>query len=1493
MKKVFRQSIMHMLPLVGMIFSLSTIDNLQAQTIDPDVAMQRALSLRPQSNRAMASSRKNQVQPLTLVHKSEQQGHTHYYVFDYPDGGFAIIGGDAAAREVLGYCDHGSFNPDRIPDGLKFMLDYYDWQIGQAIEQNQQNGNTAPEAASPKTQTAGRTTIPAMVKTQWGQDEPFNSQLPKLGPEYGSFVTGCVATATAQVMKFWNYPTQGIGCKAIDQEFLLDDDETRTLTFTADFGHTTYEWSKMPNTYAEYTSQAQKQAVGTLMYHVGVAHNMQYGLYDSRAGAICGFVLESHFGYDPNAQHLFRDDYTDGEWENLIYNELRAGRPIIYSGNSGWSGHTFVCDGYDASLDFFHFNWGWYGDSDGYYPLTGVGALQPNSSGIGGAGIGKDYTQMQDAWIGIKPASKPQPVLATEMNLIYHDAELDLGQQLKLQYQLEPMFPSYQMLDWQSSDPSVAVVDQYGTVTAKAYGTATITATTKDGTHLKDQCIVTVMHNSPVVIGTAETINALVYEKRHSTSHFIYSAKEVGPSRTIDALSLLVLGTALAPEPADVEIWLGLTTADEFTQPYPLFGEAPLTLVYSDRLEYGTHLGWEKYEFNAPFEYDDNYNLLVVFTQSTKEHDGNIYYAVTNSPNERKATLIRSSYTDSSYADINNVDNYTIYDFGGWHYRPDIKLWTAPGTVMQCGENLFAEYYSNGQLSIYGTGEMYDYDYLDIPWRDLEINSVVVEEGVTRLSQFAIDNFGIQSLYLPSTLTQIDDYTIANLPNLQTIQVASSNPVFSDGAGHNLLIDENAHRVIISGIYNNYIPDGIQIIGHDAFQYNFSTQITMPNSVTTIEGSAFARAPYLASVEFSDHLTSIGPGAFFNCMYLTSIQIPSQVESIGSQAFSACYRLRQLSVHPDNQTFDSREHCNAIIRTADNTMISACYATIIPASVQTIAECAFSYVYFLESIDIPDGVTRIDDLAFLSCDNLASVKIPSTVFNIGHNTFVQCNRLTSIYVGTMPSGFYDDSFDQNHYDNATLYIPEGYGSYYLTDNSPWTKFKNVKYYLDSSMPPTYDNTLYIDPIATRPGSSVSVPILLRNSSNVVGFQFEIELPRSVTPFTLNDNVVVNRNGERLISAHTVTVAQPTENTIRVVCLGYDSSRFVPIKGNDGELFTLTLNVAEGAWLGKHQLRLSNIKIQGQSGSYSACDYLTDFLIYPHIDGDINHDGRITVEDLATLVAGLRGDRYDYLCVHCADIDHNNEYDECDVEALAQLIAQEPAPANDARYVDLGIRDAKGRTIYWAKTNLGDYSAAIGQDQIGNGQYFAWGENQGFHTPSFTAYRDYSWSKYQYCYQSDQMHLNKYTFADGNTSAIWYNGGTTFCGDNKKRLEPSNDAAYFMLGPGWRIPSAEEMQMLIDQCDWTWITDDAQGTTFARVSNRHDPNKYILLPLGGYAQNSMTNIGSGTSFYYWTSTLSGQSSTQGTALTYDASSGLVQLKAIDRCLGLPIRPIFVR
>ena len=332
-----------------------------------------------------------------------------YYVFNIGERGFVIVSGDDIAQPILGYSDTGAFDSNNLPPNFAYYLnDCLAKEIEQAIVQG------TPQSEKTKAQweaclnentstlrASNAVVVAPLVLTKWDQGSPYSTLCPS------GTVTGCVATAMAQIMKYWNYPETGVGSSSYTS--------SPYGVQSADFGNTTYDWGNMAYTYSASSTTQQKNAVSTLMYHCGVSVKMTYATAaagGSSAYSIdVAYALVNYFKYDAGINYRLRDYYSYTEWVNIIKAELEENRPVLYSGQGSAGGHAFVCDGYDSN-DLFHFNWGWSGSSDGYFELS---ALNPNSLGIGGGAGG--FNTDQSIIVGIRPDAGGASVEGSQMGL--------------------------------------------------------------------------------------------------------------------------------------------------------------------------------------------------------------------------------------------------------------------------------------------------------------------------------------------------------------------------------------------------------------------------------------------------------------------------------------------------------------------------------------------------------------------------------------------------------------------------------------------------------------------------------------------------------------------------------------------------------------------------------------------------------------------------------------------------------------------------------------------------------------------------------------------------------------------------------------------------------------------------------------------------------------------------------------------------------------------
>jgi len=356
-------------------------------------------------------------QPLPVFENlSPSVGVEHFYIFNNVNGpGFVLVSGDDCAIPILGYSGTTNCKSTGLPDNIRSWFGFYDGTIRAAVL----NGEVAtPEiaeqwnnirAGNQPMEPQSVTAVSPLLSTTWDQDAPYNNLCPGTGSNKA--YVGCVATAMAQMMKYYNWPTTGTG----SHSYLCNDGTYNYGTLSANFGATTYDWANMLNDYSTNPgTAAQQNAVATLMYHCGVAVEMVYTPEGSgawTAGTSYPYypsaetALKDYFKYSSSLYGAWKQYYTNSQWISMLKNDLDQQHPVIYAGTdqSGDGGHCFVCDGYDNSNNF-HFNWGWSGWYDGYFALT---SLTPGTGGAGGGNY--NYSYYQEAIFGAVPNNGSTP----------------------------------------------------------------------------------------------------------------------------------------------------------------------------------------------------------------------------------------------------------------------------------------------------------------------------------------------------------------------------------------------------------------------------------------------------------------------------------------------------------------------------------------------------------------------------------------------------------------------------------------------------------------------------------------------------------------------------------------------------------------------------------------------------------------------------------------------------------------------------------------------------------------------------------------------------------------------------------------------------------------------------------------------------------------------------------------------------------------------------
>lgn len=400
-----------------------------AAPVHPEKAREQALLFAQQLKH-------DQKVTLSLV---KADGLENLYLYNIDQGGFVIISGDDRTRTVLGYSTDGKLDGRQLPEGLRYWLGEYESQIRQL-------GETPLEKLYAAYQPAGKPTLPdsvaPLLTSEWNQYRYGYNSLVPFDSTYASDSTmavfdghptvGCGALAMGQIMRFWQFPTHGYG----NHSYTLNEPCWHYGTLSADFSSATYDYALMPDKLSDSSTAEEVNAVATLLAHCGIAANMNYNsdcagssgstIYNNMSG------MQRFFHYSGNTRIEMIFYHSLSNWMNLLKEDLAAGRPIYYCGQSQANpeegtltgGHAFVCDGYNDS-NYFHFNWGWNGSANGYYALN---VLRPLTS--------YDFTSYQYCMLGLEPYRGTMPIMVMGSDLTLGRTIVPQGGTISGQYSI-------------------------------------------------------------------------------------------------------------------------------------------------------------------------------------------------------------------------------------------------------------------------------------------------------------------------------------------------------------------------------------------------------------------------------------------------------------------------------------------------------------------------------------------------------------------------------------------------------------------------------------------------------------------------------------------------------------------------------------------------------------------------------------------------------------------------------------------------------------------------------------------------------------------------------------------------------------------------------------------------------------------------------------------------------------------------------------------------
>ena len=885
-----------------------------------------------------------------------------YYVFNIGnDNGFVIASGDDCAYEILGYAGEGHYDADNIPDGMKSMLDFYAEQIGY--------GSESPQTAKPGSSPV-YPAVDAMLTTKWGQSDPYNLNCPIDPSTNQRCVTGCVATAIAQLMYYHREGSTREIVKDIPGYMLYD----REIEVGSIPKGSPIDWDNMLDTYASNSTEVQRQAVANLMLYCGTAVKMEYG--PSSSGATNFYIIDAfinYFDYDDDTKLEERNDYTNAEWETMVYEELGKGHPLFYAGGR----HAFVVDGHDGN-GFVHINWGWNGTSNGHFRLTATYAGEQTMGG---------YASSQTAVFGAVPNGSFPRLSTQELTLTGSDVVDNLSSISSIPVSLSMTVANLtgetgtfeQAVGLYKLGKLLSVVSPVSTISGMAPG-----ATSEQSVSFELES--TLPPGVYALVPVSRLSGAEKWRQNGNPDQFVTLSIYGGSAH---------LTVGVPEEAGDIITFACDNVRKVCVQYWDLNGDGAFskeeaatvtslegrfkynqTITSFDELQYFTGL-----TSIANSEFINCYNLSSLVIPPNVESIGNGAFRSC----KLQQVIIPRSVTSMGENVFNS--NKVLKDLYVESGNPVYDSRDECHAIIETATNRFIR---GGSNSVIPDGVVAIADYAFAYCEGLK--SIQIPETVTSIAEYAFYFCSnLLSVNIPDHVTSIGYYSFSNCSSLTEITVPSSVTSMGNYAF--------SHCPGLTSV--NLLP-GLTVINTGAFQGCAGlTSFTIPSSVTSIGSSAFSGCTGLTSITFPSNVTSIGAAAFSGCTGLLSITIPETVSSINGNPFYGCSNLQSIAVDAGNAYYESDGNNSGIIETATKTLITGCAHTVIPNGVLAIGSYAFYNCSGLTSIVIPSGVTTINSYAFYRCFDLTSVALSNSLTNIGERAFTWCTGLTDV---TIPSG---------------------------------------------------------------------------------------------------------------------------------------------------------------------------------------------------------------------------------------------------------------------------------------------------------------------------------------------------------------------------------------------------------------------------------------------------------------------------------------------------------
>ena len=1457
---------------------------LWAGPIDKEQAMQKAQ--RFYSDRGQTSKVRKLKQVPRAAEVSTAMENDCFYVFNAgEDDGYVIISGDDRTPDVLGYCDNGTFRADDMPENMKAWLEDYAEQI-RCLQQN-----SALKAAEVPTHPA----VPVLMKSTWDQGDPYNQKCPVFFDEskYGRTVTGCVATAMAQVMYYHRYPERttqtipGYTCMT-DWKEKLGSSKSEFITVPS-VPVTKLDWSNMLDNYKGGESAAQQSAVATLMQAVGASLNMNYGLAeDGGSGASSTDMkaaLTTYFDYDKEMYFIFRNTYTAKDWDKYMYKEIAALRPVLYGGESTGGGHAFVLDGYDGQ-GYYHVNWGWGGIDNGYYLLS---ILSPTlNSGIGAGMSG--YNAYQTALINIKPNENSSDsdsfaAMTTDCMKITGDTEFSRpdGASYFKGISVAASFMNY-LGSTGTFDYGFSIDDQSGNSQGRLELGTNATLQNNWGA-LCDQGAATFSFGANVADGTyfilpVSKLSSGTRWFRNFGSYTYFIVAEISgnklrlsyPSNNM-SVSLEPANSPEAGGPADLKITIS-SNGIEYYGHVMLFSEDAGGMLYAENVELTKENGYKDTRVaTVIFEKAGTFEVVLSLD------DGNILAGTNVTVSEPKTQSLKCSYnvtngnntTFEIAEDKMKLDiNYTNEGSNPYDNNVRVILWKqndvdkqfyianalAERLTLAAGASVKRNYVLTGLEN----GETY---YAQVYYRNKGQwkSSFSTTQYTARFTEPQPEVKEAYAVVDGSTLTFYYDGKKGDRQGKKYEMNTEHN--YPGWAVDSLSIT----KAVIDASFIKYSPTTTaHWFEHETSLTSIEGLTNLNTSATTIMQSMFYECYALPSLDLSKFDTSNVTDMrwmFFGCNSLTSLNVKnfntSKVTSMKSM-FNRCLSLTSL----DLSTFDTRNVTDMGWLFYKCSALTSLNVKNFNTSKVTDIQSMFDSCYSLTSIDISNFDTRnVTNMGWLfyGCKALTNINF-GNMFNTSKAT-----NMKSMFCGCSSLKNLDLSFfdTRNVTDMGWMFYQCS-----LLESVNVSGFNTAKVTMMNNMFQMCPKLKSLDLKSFNTSKVTDMAQMF--SDDYALAQLNVSSFNTANVTTM---YCMFYDCESLTTLDVSSFRTPKVEDMRFMFRGCKSLKMLDLSGFSIEslkqfrvmfhaCWELTTIYASSSW--------NNANIDDSGYMFGECSKLvggagTKFdsnhidKQYARIDGgtaspgyftykaagkkgDVNGDGTIDVADIATIIDAMAGATGNSR----ADVNGDGTIDVADIGAVIDIMAGKgddtPAAPAGAVAVNLGLPSG----TLWANMNVGAQKA---EDY---GDYFAWGETK----PKGV----YSWATYTHC--------------DG-LEGTCHNIGSDIAGT-------AYDAARANWGGQWQMPTHNQIRELADNCSYVWMEQNGvYGCKFTGPNGNS-----IFLPAAGRRSDSDL-VRAGKNGYYWASTLDENASDYAPFLQIGSNSVLPN-NLFDRFYGFSVRPV---